>query len=201
MTTEPLVAATLDVGLMPRAHSVLSTLCRLLDSDKNRNNFSDRPHDRRRFLHWLPCTVIAFSLDATTSCDPRHGSCRKRSRCPKSVDRVALRQTNAAHSSPADRGQPNRSDPCSDFRSPVVACGRPLPGSGSTPRRGYLFLYTPIKRLNPMCTLAAAISRCRAGADRLRRRGRKAHHAGLLSLRDTLPVAIPAFPGNCLDVS
>ena len=92
-------------------------------------------------------------------------------------------------------------DPCSDFRSPVVACGRPLPGSGSTPRRGYLFLYTPLKRLNPMCTLAAAISRCRAGADRLRRRGRKAHHAGLLSLRDTLPVAIPAFPGYCLDVS
>src|SRR5208283_4292891 len=65
----------------------------------------------------------------------------------------------------------------------------------------YLLIYTPLKRKTPLCTLLGAFYGCHARADRLGGGCLGRYRAArLISLRRSLPVAVPAFPGDCPDV-
>src|SRR5258707_8626423 len=96
---------------------------------------------------------------------PRDSSGCERGRCTESGDRATVRCANEAHISPTDRCWSHRAHPCSGFRNAVIPCGMYFLALAVRPAASllavltlvcYLFLYTPLKRRTPMCTLVGA---------------------------------------------
>ena len=98
---------------------------------------------------------------------------------------------------------------CPCFWYGVVACGNHLPGSrratGSEPPRRVDARWLSVRlhsaqTSNTDVHAGGSVSRRHAGVDRIRRCERKARLTRVASLRHSLPLAIPAFHGDCLDV-
>ena len=118
------------------------------------------------FCTGLPQVTRTFPVGTVSTDATGHGSGCERSRNSESTDRAALRRPNAAHRSPADRCWTNRTHPRPRFRNGVVGCWLPLFALAVRPAASvlalitlgaYLFLYTPLKRRTPMCTLVGAV--------------------------------------------
>ena len=161
---------------------------------------------------WMGCpkTTRAFPVVAASAHAARHGFRCERRRDSESGDRTSLRRANAAHRSAANRCWPNPTFRSPGFRSPVVVGRCALSRSRSESRReracpahaGRLFvpLYSA-QTANAHVYAGRRISRCHARVDWIRRRSREARLSSVATLRGSLPLAIPAFHGNCVDVS
>ena len=65
---------------------------------------------------------------------------------------------------------------------------------------GYLFVYTPLKRRTPLCTLAGAFPGAMPVLIGYVAANERARLTRVASLRHSLSLAIPTFHGDCLDV-
>jgi len=181
----------------------------LLDADETGNKLSNCYGDRGCFLCRLSYASREFPVDPASAHVTRHCSGFERSRHAQSVDRAELRRADEAHPSAANRCRPSRSCPSFSFRIPVVSC-RPLFGPDRADR-GELACAADVRLIfislhaaqtaNANLHLRRSVLRCYASADRIRRREREARLFLMAALRDSFPLAILAFHGDCVDVS
>ena len=154
---------------------------------------------------------LQFPVDAIPSIALGDSPGRERSGNAESADRVTVRRANAANRSAAARFGQNcslarvvRSALCCPFlvsRYLAISTNALASLLAALTLLSYLFVYTPLKRITPLCTLVGAIPGAAPPLIGWAAARGRLDPARLDALCDRLSLAIPSFHGHRVDVS